>query len=925
MTTARFDSIQLKVICLALVTAYPVLAEAGVAGRVQFVAGDVRIIDEKGAQRPMRKGQDVNEGDTVLSGPDGSAQVKMIDGAIVAVRPGTELKVIDYAFDEMDRSKESASFSLVKGGLRAITGLIGKTNKDRYKLTTPTATIGIRGTDHEPVVVLPGADSLQSGAVPGTYDKVNVGATSLTTEAGTTVVAANQVGFAASPTQLPVILPKMPDFYRAAPAPRQEAQKQEQEKKQADASSTGSEQSSSSESKSAGAGSETAAATKTATTTAPTASLTAVDASGNTLNLSNQTITTASGQSLGIGGDVPATPTVPTTPVPQPAGNYEQVIATYPAQVSPEPGQNFTYPAMFFFGGPSEAVTRDATGSIVAVTDSGTDFLGYRTTLSQSGATMADFGSHAAAGLSWGRWQGGQVTQSTQYVGMDATGKWGMGAYNDEGDFVIGGVQTERSASGGGSLHWISGKVATPEYLTRVLTGTATYALAGGTRPTDQNGNIGTLNSASLGVNFATQMVNAGVNFSIGGNTWALQSNDMALLDGPHFSSYNWCADTCSSNTTLTKNGAPVGSTSSPTTGFAFASMNGTLLGTGLNGAALQYAVQETVPTTQVGSNGETITNFTQSTIQGVAAFTGPTQDVQTPFRIVGVTDGWDSGLDLVDEGLDVNAEGAFRGAVDGGEAPVARVVDGPGGLTEFLGSAMGFTPVSASMIDAEIPATIKIGTAANRDVGSTTIAGTTVSWGRWEGGSIDIYSRDGSTRLGTIDNSGRSVHWVASSVLSGNTFFGNLPLTGTATYTIAGNTNPTDFLGNVGTLNSATLNADFANAKVNAGVNVSFNAPTNTSNWVMTANNIPIGGKDGFGSSTVLNGVNGVAHTASCTGPSCGAQTIGHFDGAFIGGGQGAVLMYGMATGATSPASGSSPAAFTPSNATTGVVIMKR
>lgn len=924
MTTARFDPIRLKVICVALVAAYPMLAEAGVAGRVQFVAGDVRIVDDKGVQRPMRKGQDVNEGDTVLSGPDGSAQVKMIDGAIVAVRPGTELKVIDYAFDEKDSSKESASFSLVKGGLRAITGLIGKTNKDRYKLATPTATIGIRGTDHEPVVVLPGQNGLVADAPPGTYDKVNVGATTLTTQAGTTIVAANQVGFAASPTQLPVILPKVPDFYRATPAPKPQAQqKQEQEKKQeqADASSTSSEQSSSSDSASTSASSEkkTSAAAATTTSAAAATSLTAVDASGNTLNLSRQTLTTASGQTLDLTGS-------PVTTNPQPTGSFEQVIATFPGQTTTDDGQIFTFPAMFFFDGPSQGITRDAAGNIVAVTHHGDDGFSYRSTLTQSGATMTDTGTHSATGLSWGRWQGGQVTQTIQQVGMDATGKWGLGAYNDAGDFVVGATQTEKSVANSGSLHWIAGKAAAPEFLSRVLTGSASYTLVGGTRPTDQHGNLGTLNSASLGVNFTTQLVNASVNFSIAGNTWALQSNDMALLDGPHFSSYNWCFDGCTSNTTLTKNGAPVGSNASPTSGFAFASMNGTLLGTGLNAAALQYAVQETVPVTQVGSNGETLTSFTHSTIQGVAGFSGPAQDVQTPFRMVGVVDGMDSGDAILDDFIATDANGFFRGGVEGDAAPAGRVVDSAAGLTEFVGSAFSFTPAGGgSPVDAEVPATIKIGTAVNRDVGSATIGGATVSWGRWEGGSVDIYSRDGSTRLGTIDNSGRSMHWLASSVLTGGSGFTSLPLTGTATYTIAGNTNPTDFLGNVGTLNSATLSADFANARANAGVNVSFNAPTNTSNWVMTANNIPLEGRGGFESSTLLNGVNGISHTASCTGASCGAQTIGHVDGGFFAGGQGAVLMYGMATGATTAGSATSSPVFTPSNAVTGVAVMKR
>lgn len=907
MSTSRFDSFRMKAICVALCTVYPVLAEAGVAGRVQFVAGDVRVVDAGGKASPLRKGQDVNEGDTLLSGPSGSAQLKMIDGAIVAVRPGTELKVIDYVFNDAEDGKESASFSLVKGGLRAITGVIGKTNKEKVKIATPTATIGIRGTDHEPVVITTAMDGVQ----PGTYDKVNVGATTLTTNAGMAVIAANQVGFAASPGQPPVILPKMPDFYRAAPTPTQEKQQEKEKAEQKQEQKQSSEKTA--EKSTATAAADTATESSTTTAAAPATNLTAVDASGNTLSLANQTLTTSTGKTQTLTGDLVTSQ--PPPPTSTPSGAYMNVIAAYPATVPMDQGGSFTYPAMYSFGGPGSSLSRDAAGNLTGVTDGGTDHYEYRTNLSQSGATMADLGQHAATGMSWGRWQGGQVTHSAQYVGMDANGNWGFGSHDANGDFVIGTTYTNSAALGSGSLHWITSPVPVPSYLPQVLTGIANYTLVGGTRPTDQNGNIGTLNSASLGVNFTSQVANANINFSIANNNWVLQSGDMQLND-VFFSSYTGCTDTCVGGS-LSKNGVQLGSTPSTTGEYAFASVNGSLTGSGLNGAALQYAVQEGGPIP-----GST-TGFVNNVIQGVAAFAGPTQDANAPFRAVMAVDGWRAGQDFSDDVIDWETAGLYRGSVNGGEAPAARVVDGPNGLTEFLGFATDFTGTTTSATGFETPATIKIGTAVNRDIGTITLGGTTINWGRWEGGSVDIYSRDGSVKIGSIDNSGRSIHWVTTPVMTGTSAFGNLPLTGTATYTLAGHTSPTDLLGNVGTLNAATLTADFGNARVNAGVNVSFNTPTNTSNWVMTANNIPIRGKDGFESATALNGIGGITHTASCTGASCGARTVGGIDGVFFGGAQGAVFNYGMATGAT--ATGTNGTTFNPTNAVTGVAVMKR
>jgi hypothetical protein len=915
----------MKALCAALVMAFPVLAEAAVAGRVQFVAGDVRVVDAAGREQPMKKGQDINEGDTVLSAQSGSAQLRMIDGAIVALRPATQLKIVGYAFNGKEDGSERASFSLLKGGLRAITGLIGKTNKDHYKLETPTATIGIRGTDHEPVVVLPPAAGEAPGTPAGTYDKVNVGATSLTTQAGTTVVAANQVGFAASATQLPVILPKLPAFYRATTPPqakqeKKHEQEQKQEQKQAQASS---EPSGSTDSSQSDAKTDTA----TASTSTTTATLTGADASGNTLNLSSQTLTTSTGQQVSLtGGSL--------TTVAKPAQNDAVLFAVYPHANGTSPqGDTFYYPALYFFDGDAGGVTRDASGNVTAVSAANLQFADYRASLSQSGSTLTDLGKDAATGLSWGRWQGGQVTQTQQYFSVDSSGKYGLGAPDASGNFVIGGVQTDTAPLGTYSLHWIAGTRSSPDYLPQVLTGTANYAMIGGTHPTDTQGNVGTLSGASLSANFTSQTVNANVNFSIGGNNWAVQSKGMQLFDDAHFNSFANCSPTsCTSNVNITKNGTVLASTPTPTGSSAFGNLQGMLTGAGLNGAGLEYSVQESTPTTATDSSGNQFTTVTQNMIQGVAAFSGPAQDVNTSFRAIGINDGWggDSHLFSGDNLQALASAGLYRGGVAGGVTAVSKVVDSSAGLTEFGGSARGYAPVSgvadSSLYYVDTPATIKIGSAVNRDVGSTSVGGVTVSWGRWEGGSVNIYSPDGTSKLGTIENSSRSIHWLSTSTLNSQSFAP--PLTGTATYVIAGNTSPTDMNGNVGKLTSATLNADFTNAKVNAGVSVDFNSPTNTSTWTMTANNIPLGGDGGFKSNTTMDGVNGITHTTTCTGNVCGAQTVGQINGHFVAGAQGAAIFYTMASGTTSSSSTGTKSSlpnFTPVNMVSGLVVMKR
>ena len=185
------------------------------AGLVQFVHGDVTVTAVSGATHAARKGDAINEGDTLVSAQDASAQIKMDDGGFIAVRPNTRLKFDSFKFSKEPDKPESALFSLFKGGFRAITGLIGRIRHEDYKINTPVATIGIRGTDHEPFYVPVG----QPGIPAGAYDKVNVGETTITTPVGTINVLPNQMGFVGGPNQMPQIQPINTNLFTVVPPP----------------------------------------------------------------------------------------------------------------------------------------------------------------------------------------------------------------------------------------------------------------------------------------------------------------------------------------------------------------------------------------------------------------------------------------------------------------------------------------------------------------------------------------------------------------------------------------------------------------------------------------------------------------------------------------------------------------------------------
>ena len=144
MTTAF--KLRNSLLVLALTGIYPVVASAATsAGVVQFIAGDVNVRRTDGQSTPLVKGNDLESGQAIVTGATGRAQVRFSDGGLVSLQPNTEFKIASYV-DKADPQQDRFLVDLLRGSMRAITGLIGKRNKNNYRVTTTTATIGIRGS-----------------------------------------------------------------------------------------------------------------------------------------------------------------------------------------------------------------------------------------------------------------------------------------------------------------------------------------------------------------------------------------------------------------------------------------------------------------------------------------------------------------------------------------------------------------------------------------------------------------------------------------------------------------------------------------------------------------------------------------------------------------------------------------------------------
>ena len=131
---------------LALMLSVPSIWAAD-AGRVLLAAGNAVVI-RANQTIPLTRDSAIQEKDVLRTGPGSSLQVRFSDESLVSMRENSELSVDNYRFEGRENGNEMLVFRLVKGGLRTITGLIGKTNHKNYSLSSVTSTIGIRGTDY---------------------------------------------------------------------------------------------------------------------------------------------------------------------------------------------------------------------------------------------------------------------------------------------------------------------------------------------------------------------------------------------------------------------------------------------------------------------------------------------------------------------------------------------------------------------------------------------------------------------------------------------------------------------------------------------------------------------------------------------------------------------------------------------------------
>ncbi|MEE8425950.1 MAG: FecR family protein [Woeseiaceae bacterium] len=453
-------------------------AHAQEAGSVTFVSGDVRA--ERQPIVTLMKGDSVLANDTIITGAASRAQLLMIDGAKIAIRPDSRIVIEEYAYAAaasgtgsatVSSSDDSSVIRLVKGGFRSITGAIGKENPSNYEVRTAVGVLGIRGTDFAVLFCssdcgsAPGV-SAGSPVPDGLYIMVTDGTIVFRNAVADIEVNAGEFVFIPLATRRPERLDATPPVFlddsdlrfdpsadddrpptgfNSALAIRREPDGSESDS--SDSDSSGQDGSSNG---------------------TPEQAIIGIDQDGNPVDLTpgsppdptNRSITYSSG------------------PLGAADATFSGTLDNLPGQYQLDGGNNLTgfdnlYPTPI--------------GPDIADFDIGS-------------SANVETGFDTMTVMRWGRWSGGVAT-ITLSDGSDAS-----------------------QDLGSQSLHWVSGpESAAPPVLP--ITGVANYSLIGATSPTDNLGNVGVLGDATFRADFTNMLVDSTLLININGFSWSATGN----------------------------------------------------------------------------------------------------------------------------------------------------------------------------------------------------------------------------------------------------------------------------------------------------------------------------------------------------------------------------------------------------------------
>jgi hypothetical protein len=707
---------------LSVATLAPVASAT--AGKVTFVSGS--LTDERTPPRALAVNDTFAAGDTLVTGDRSRAQLLMLDGQRFALRANTRLRVDAFSLPPAVATPTRATavradgqsfFTLQKGGLQTQTSAIGKTDLNAYRVSTPVGTLGIRGTDY--VVVFcrgdcddapgqPSGQPIRDGLYLGVYE-------------GRIAFEGRGLAFELGAGEFAFVPLDDVTFERLREPPQLLRQDGAGEFRLAGSGRRNSPESA--------LALREVGDRRSPWETDPFEQVQSGPAPGESLSQPIEARSPSGTAIALLGGQLPLRRSVGYVFLGQGATGAFTAAGSSPANAygADAAGNLVAFEGPFGAGG----LFRGKPGVQPASAPGGTT-----STFLIGTAANVDTGFDAQTGLRWGRWTGGSATVVSPQ-GQSTT------------------LNLSQS-----SLPWILGAERL-EPFALPISGTATYVLAGGTRPASSLGALGSLSSVFLSANFTSRTVDTTLTFDLGGVPWYAAGPGTISAEG--FSG---------GFSTVTVAGLVPGSGSY--SGFFTSSATS---GGEPEGAALIYLLAES--TNQLGS------------VAGVAALIrgvgSPAAPPPPPQRNV-----------------------AFSIGQLASQSPLAAVLAAPLASFTLNGSDLTRLPNGAAR-----GVTVPFGsldTAGGNVVftGSSFDAATGMRWGRWDAGSVSIVLPNGSTISQPL--AGQSLHWVLGPA------WGPLPVlpaTGTQSYVLLGATAPTDNTGGSGSLGGIFLNADFTNRTV--------------------------------------------------------------------------------------------------------------
>lgn len=211
----------LFIILLLIFASSPLYAVESI-GKVIIFSGIIVAKSSSGKIRVLSRKSKVYNEDVITTEDNSYARIRFTDGSLLVLRPNSSISIDEYYFNKNKPKEDKAVINLLEGGLRTITGLIGKRgDKDSYKTKTRHSSIGIRGTTYG-VLICQGAScaGLSQSERPkqdGQYVNVSSGAIVIKNGTGTTSVKAGQFAFVPSSNSEVSIIPKDPGRVRFIP------------------------------------------------------------------------------------------------------------------------------------------------------------------------------------------------------------------------------------------------------------------------------------------------------------------------------------------------------------------------------------------------------------------------------------------------------------------------------------------------------------------------------------------------------------------------------------------------------------------------------------------------------------------------------------------------------------------------------------